>query len=279
MAPERQPLHGRAVLRSLDRSDTSVRTEGAAAGWSATYVRARELEGRLYPDTVVARLPDVPPSDPLASEWRLRADSAARFLAHLDRQPRPFAVLEVGCGNGWLANQIAGVEGSRVVGVDVNELELAQARRVFGGRPNLHFIHADITIAAPPMDDPTVIVLASVAQYLAELAPVIRRLRSWLPPDGELHVLDTPFYASGELEGARERSRRHYMELGVPEMVGVYHHHDRAVLEEFEPELLYAPDSIRARMERRLLGRPRSPFPWFRIRGPGAAERAPRPST
>ena len=240
--------------------------DGGAGAWSDAYLRVRELEGRRYPDAIVARLPDVPASDPLAREWRIRADSAVRLLGHLDRLPRPLGILDVGCGNGWLANLMAGVDGSRVVAVDANEAELAQARRVFGERTNLAFVLADIAVVGTPMSDPSVIVLASMAQYVADLAALLRRLRSWLPPDGELHIIDTPFYTADELADARERSRRHYADVGVPEMADIYRHHDWAVLDEFGPEVLHHPGSGRARASR-LLGRPTSPFPWIRIRG------------
>lgn len=246
-----------------------------AGEWSRSYLRARELEGRLYPDAIVAKLPWVPPSDPLSSEWRIRADSAMQLLRHLDGLPRPLVALEVGCGNGWLANQIAGIGGSRVLGIDANEPELAQARRVFGSRSNLEFVLADITVVTRPIDNPTVIVLASVVQYVADLAVLVRNLRAWLPPYGELHILDTPFYATVDLERARERSRRHYEALGVPEMAEIYRHHDMSVLDQFEPELLYRPRSMRARAERRLFGSHHSPFPWVRIRGTAPWEEAP----
>jgi len=60
----------------------------AAVPWAPAYLRARSAEGRLYPDDVVARLPLVPPSDPLAREWRMRADSATRLVGYLRRGPR-----------------------------------------------------------------------------------------------------------------------------------------------------------------------------------------------
>lgn len=268
MDPDGHRSPGRAAAEEAGRTRPDPDPNTDAVGWSAAYLRARGIEGRLYPDRVVATLPRVPRSDPLASEWRLRALTSARLLDHLARRPGPLTVLEVGCGNGWLANLVASIGGSHVIGIDVNEVELAQARRVFGERANLEFVLADITVAETPIGDPTVIVLASVAQYVADLAGLLRRLRGWLPANGELHILDTPFYLPGELEGARERSRRHYADLGVPEMSDVYRHHPWQVLDEFDPEVLYDPGSVRTRAARRL-GRPTSPFPWIMIGGVG----------
>lgn len=239
------------------------------AEWTGAYLRARRLEGRLYPDDIVARLPHAPAADPLRREWLQRADSAARLVAYLSAPPRPLVALEVGCGNGWLANLVAGIPGSDVSGLDVNATELDQARRVFGDRPNLRFALADALAAPAPAVRPNVIVLASVIQYAPDLAALIRRLEEWLAPGGEIHVLDSPIYAPDDVPAARERTRRYYAELGVPEMAAVYRHHDWRALDGFPMDILGSPETARARLERRLLRRPRSPFPWLRIR-PGA---------
>jgi SAM-dependent methyltransferase len=178
-------------------------------------------------------------------------------------------VVDGGCGNGWLANLIAGIEGCRVVALDPNEVELAQAERVFGGRPNLRFLVADVRDPLPVPERPDVVVLASVLQYVPDLPGLITHLAASLAPGGELHILDSPFYRTAELPAARERSRRYYRDLGVPEMAEAYRHHDWRTLEPFEPTVLYRPDSLRVTIEGRLLRRARSPFPWIRIR-PGA---------
>ncbi len=256
-------------LAAASRADQGDRG-GPTVPWTETYLRARRLEGRLYPDDVVARLPLAPAADPLRREWLQRADSAARLVAYLSRLPRPLVALEVGCGNGWLANLVAAVPGSDVTGLDVNVVELDQARRVFGDRPNLRFVLADVLAAPMPTPRPTVIVLASVIQYAPDLGALIRRLADWLAPGGEIHVLDSPIYAPDDVPAARERTRRYYAELGVPEMAPVYQHHDWRAFDGFKVDVLSRPGTPRARIERRLLGRllgrPRSPFPWLRIR-------------
>ena len=254
-----------AAAPPADRGDRG----GPTVPWTEAYLRARQMEGRLYPDEVVARLPLAPAADPLRHEWLQRADSAARLVATLSGLPRPLVALEVGCGNGWLANRLAAIPGSDVTGLDVNVTELDQARRVFGDRPNLRFVEADALLAPPPAVRPNVIVLASVIQYVPDLAALVRRLEDWLAPGGEIHILDSPIYAPDDVPAARERTRRYYAELGVPEMAAVYRHHDWRALDGFRVDVLGRPETPLARLERRLLGRPRSPFPWLRIR-PGA---------
>ncbi len=235
------------------------------AAWAPAYLRAREREGRLLPDELVAILPDLPDGHPLRDEWRQRADSVSRLTAYLRRRRAGFHVLEVGSGNGWLANRIAALGGCEVVGIDTGELELEQARRVFGATPNLRFVLADVTAAEAPDRRPDVIVLASVIQYVADLRRLFRTLLDWVPPGGEVHVLDSPFYGSAGAEAARARTRRYYERLGVPEMAEVYHAHTWDELAGFDVELRYRPDVPWVRFERRVLRRPRSPFPWLRI--------------
>jgi 2-polyprenyl-3-methyl-5-hydroxy-6-metoxy-1,4-benzoquinol methylase len=244
--------------------------EPAAPAWMEAYLRVRGLEGRLYPDSVVVRLPDVPASDPLAAEWRVRADSADRLVAYLGRRRAALRVLDVGCGNGWLTARLATLAASTVTGLDVNEPELDQARRVFGDRPNLRFELADALTADPPTDLADVIVLASVVQYVPDLAAFVRRIAGWLAPAGEIHVLDSPLYRADEVDAAGARSQAHYAALGVPEIAPAYHHHVRSTLDPFAPDVLHEPDALGARCERRLLRRARSPFPWLRITGVGA---------
>lgn len=242
---------------------------GGAGAWSGPYLRARALEGRLYSDQVVAGLPDIPHTHPLAAEWRLRADSARRLVRYLGRLPAPLRAIEVGCGNGWLAHAISGIGGSEVVGLDGNDLELGQAARVFETTPNLRFVLGDATEAGCPLEGANIVVLASLIQYVPDLHGLIDRMLGWLAPEGELHVLDSPLYSPAEVAGARERSRRHYERLGVPEMADLYDHHAWSELDGFDFDLLYRPDAVRPRLERRLLRRPRSPFPWIRVRAAG----------
>jgi SAM-dependent methyltransferase len=231
------------------------------------YLRARQREGRLFPDELVASLPHLPAAHPLAGEWAQRADSARRLGAHVQRQGRPLTVVDLGCGNGWLANRLAALPGTTVLGVDTNTVELEQARRVFVGRPNLTFTGADITDGCPPVAHADVVVLASVIQYVADLGTLVAGMRSALAVGGEIHILDSPLYEPGEVAAAADRTRRHYAGIGVPEMADHYHHHTWDELRGVPVDVLYSPAAWRARVERRVTRRPRSPFPWLRVPG------------
>ena len=238
-----------------------------AVEWADAYGRAREQEGRRFPDAVVAGLPELAVSHPLAGEWAARGHTARLIAAYVGSRGRPPAIVDLGCGNGWLANRLA-VETTRsVVGIDVNVVELDQARRVFGGRLNLTFVEADFTSARGWVGDAELVLLASVIQYVADLPTLIRGLRADLPGDGEIHIVDSPLYEPAGVAAAADGTRRHYADVGVPEMAAHYHHHTWAELSAFPVEVMYSPGAWRVRIERRLLRRPRSPFPWLRIRG------------
>ncbi len=68
-------------------------------------------------------LPHVPPGDPNRGVWRLRRRTfrtfMRRILAPLEaRSPDPLRILDLGAGNGWLANRLA-LRGHRVAAVDL----------------------------------------------------------------------------------------------------------------------------------------------------------------
>lgn len=232
------------------------------------YRRARAAEGRLLDDALVAGLPSLPSTHPLAGEWALRGQTAARFLAWLAGTPAPRTVLEVGCGTGWLAAAMARVPGTRAIGIDLDGPELGQARRVFGQPGGPAFVAGDAeTVDAAPFA-PDVIVLASVIQYLADPAEVVGRLLAACRPGGSVHVLDSPLYRPGEVAAAAGRTAAHYARIGLPELAATYHHHTAEAFAGLVPVVVRArPAAWRQRVATRL-GRPISPFPWLRFDRP-----------
>ena len=225
------------------------------------YLRARRREGRLLPDDLVQQLPFLPEGDDRHDEWRLRADSSDRLIHYLERLHRPLIVHDLGCGNGWLTARLAALDHVTAVGFDVNDEELAQARRVFADRPRLSFVLDEAGFRGVA----DLVVLASVLQYIADPAALLRELTSGHEGPAEIHVLDTPIYRAAEVVAARERTRQHFRSIGVPEMIVRYHHHGWDVFAGFEHTVLYDPNALRHRFARRVLGRRRSPFPWIRV--------------
>ena len=230
---------------------------------SELYLRVRTKEGRLYPDEWVARLPNIPASHPLASEWHARAGSCARLVRYLSALGHPLTILELGCGNGWLSHQLAHISATNIWGLDHASPELIQASRVFK-QPNLGFLSADIFDAPFALQVFDIVLLASVIQYFPDLPALIRALWPLLKPGGEIHLLDSPIYPAPEIPAARQRTLVYYTSLGFPEMSEHYFHHPVAALDAFSPRWLYHPGGIRARIKR-WLGQSVSPFPWVVI--------------
>src|SRR5690349_20595517 len=121
-----------------------------SSAFEEQYLQLRKKEGWLYPDEKVALLPETFKEDPHYQDWKIRAISAGRLTRYInekgkDKEKECLKILEVGCGNGWLSNRMAGIDQTMVVGMDINLAELAQAQRVFGQRENLRFSYGDFS--------------------------------------------------------------------------------------------------------------------------------------
>lgn len=188
------------------------------------YHRVRDLEGRLLTDDVVHGLPNSGTSTPHATEWRVRMRSLRRLVALLGTRQRPLRVLDVGCGNGWMAANLADA-GHSVTAIDTHAEEIEQARRVFPERgvewhvcdPRLFPLHG------PRFD---VVVFAASVHYFPDLEAIIAHLGNGMHADGSIHLLDTIFYDSmSEARSAADRTLAYFTQLGVPSMADHYHHH------------------------------------------------------
>ncbi|MBQ4821770.1 methyltransferase domain-containing protein [Aquimarina sp. MMG016] len=228
--------------------------------FSNLYIQVRDLEKRVYADQIVKQLPSVSKNHHYYDEWKLRQKSTQRIITYLKNLNRPIKILDLGCGNGWFSYQLSLIPDSEVLGVDVNDIELEQAVRVFD-KPNLHFIYADIfSEGVEILEDFDIVTVNSCIQYFEDLEHILSRLKSLLKEQGELHLLDSPFYKLNEIEPARKRTITYYQKLGVPEMVNHYFHHSFNKISEFE--ILY---KHKKSILNKILGKKDSPFMWYRF--------------
>ena len=168
-------------------------------------------------------------------------------------------ILEVGCGNGWLSAKLAELEDSTVTGIDINKTEIIQARRVFSGKTNMSFAVADLmNVEFDVKFD--VIVFAASLQYFSSFDIIIREALALLEEDGEIHIMDSHFYLTRDLERARQRSRSYYRSIGFDTMAEFYFHHPFDSLKNYRHSLLFNPLSIKNRLFAK-----QDPFPWVCI--------------
>jgi ubiquinone/menaquinone biosynthesis C-methylase UbiE len=222
------------------------------------YLALREKEGRVLSDEQVKYLPDAG-FDPIwRNEWALRQKTARKMLAYLSGRSFKNA-LDLGCGNGWFSARLAQIPGLQVTGLDVNQPELEQAVRVFGNT-NPSFYYGDILDNIFDEKKFDLIVINASVQYFSDFKGLIIKLLGLLADHGEIHILDSPFYAKSEVTAAKKRSLDYYTSMGFAEMADYYYHHSTNDLASFQAEFLYKPSK---NIFFKFL-RP-APFPWIRI--------------
>lgn len=227
-----------------------------------SYLRVREKEGRVLTDQMVSHLPKTPSSYQHFKEWKLREITTNGALRYF-QQHQFDTILDLGCGNGWFSNALAS-NASQVVGLDMNLHELKQANRVFA-KPGLNFCYADVFTAELPKESFSLITINAAIQYFSSVEKLVSRLLELLTPNGEIHILDSPFYNEFEVAEARKRTENYFAELGFSEMAENYFHHTKNVFGRFNSQVLYNPNQLKNKVSRKL-GISVSPFPWIIVK-------------
>jgi SAM-dependent methyltransferase len=190
------------------------------------YINVRNAEGRVVSNDLLQLLPYVPVDCEHAFEWRIRSDSLNRFTQYLRKRfgKKQLKILDVGCGNGWMSHRLYKL-GHKLICIDLNMVELAQAEAVFGENANLQWMYANILKDEIPNGPFDIIVLSASCQYFPDLKMLTEKLRQMLTLGGEIHLLDSMFYKRSELYAAKARSVAYYSKLGYPKMASFYFHH------------------------------------------------------
>jgi 2-polyprenyl-3-methyl-5-hydroxy-6-metoxy-1,4-benzoquinol methylase len=136
-----------------------------------------------------------------------RAGTDAAILAAVLRG-KPASVLDVGCGEGWLARGLA-PEGCRVVGIDASQA-LITAATLLGAGTFAAMTYAEIGAHAAALGAPFDVAVCNFSLLEAELAPQLAALRGVLEANGRL-VIQTvhPWVANGSeayVDGWREET-------------------------------------------------------------------------
>jgi ubiquinone/menaquinone biosynthesis C-methylase UbiE len=206
-------------------------------GFEELYIAVRQHEKKVYTDDQLQGLPDF---DSHSKEWDVRRRSSNRLLSYLGKKQKHLNILEIGCGNGWLSAKLAGIPNTNVTGLDINSIEINQAKRVFK-RNNLQFICDGFNDATFDNERFDVIVFAASLQYFPSVITVLLQATALLNKGGEIHIIDTPFYTPAEADKADERCRDYYADMGIPEMAEHYFHHSMSEFWGFNYTVLFNP--------------------------------------
>ncbi len=233
--------------------------ETADTAFGDLYIDVRNQEKRVLTDCQVMFLPDIEPTHAHYKEWQVRKRSAKRLIDYLKEKSKPLNILEIGCGNGWLSSMLLTIKGSKVTGIDVNEPEIMQAKRLFKNE-RLDFICAgfDPTMFAGQKFD--VILFAASIQYFPSLKNILKDTLSCLNGNGEIHIIDTNFYSPNQVEGAARRTEQYYNDMGYPEMAAYYFHHTVNDLEPFNYRVSFNPHRLINKISKK------DPFYWVTIK-------------
>ncbi len=228
------------------------------------YIALRLKENWISDIDTLHSLPDVSKQNVNYKFWMMRKDTAKRFEKYLSQKNTPTKILDLGCGNGWFTNMLAQHTQAEIVcGVDINITELKQAATTFSSKKT-HWLYADIFQAELPENYFDVITLNASFQYFFNAEVTIQRLLALLKSDGEIHILDTPFYSMPEIAKAKERSANYFTEQKSEEMSNFYYHHSLEELKKINYQIFYAPSKNWNRIKS-FLGKYSSPFTWVII--------------
>ncbi|HAO47698.1 MAG TPA: class I SAM-dependent methyltransferase [Ferruginibacter sp.] len=233
----------------------------AAAEFDRLYTSLRRKEGRMYSDEELTLLPVINETHPYISEWRTRRNSCRALLSYIKQRSNILSIMEVGCGNGWLSARMANQVDAEVTGLDINTAELEQARRVFKKIPGLRFINGTINTEELADKKFDLILFAASIQYFQSLPGIINTCFEHLTLQGEIHIMDSPFYTGNEKEAARQRTADHYKKMGFPEMAAHYFHHSISDLDDFQYKILHHPHSWKNKLSIK-----KNPFYWIAIK-------------
>jgi len=114
-----------------------------------------------------------------------RAGADAAILQAIREFP-PCPVLDLGCGEGWLA-RILHTEGYTVTGVDASSLLIAEARKA-GGGTFVEASYADLARRPDLLQGPFGLVVANYSLLAENIRPLLEAVHTWLVKDGALII-------------------------------------------------------------------------------------------
>ncbi len=200
----------------------SERQREQYAPFLSAYHRLRDGDGwkRTDPAYCLA-LPSVPEGDPQAAIWRIRRRSVRVLDRYLMNGTGAWA-LDLGAGNCWLSNHIAG-RGYNVIAVDINA-SVGDGLR--GGQIYLDNGAAFVRIQASiehrfPLHDKTIgLCIVNAAFHYVDPHAALTAIRQVLKDDGLLIIMDSPVYShkSSGVQMMNEQLERFESRYGIQDL-------------------------------------------------------------
>jgi SAM-dependent methyltransferase len=187
------------------------------------YQQVRTAEGRGSIDAAYYRaLPFADLSGRFTADWSIRARSfkalVQKVLQPLERaQQRPLLILDLGAGNGWLSYRLA-QRGHRMAAIDL----LINPQDGLGA--HVHYDVAFTPVQAEfdrlPFDAVQfdLAIFNASLHYAVDYTMTLREALRVLQPGGQIVVLDSPVYRSGDsgAQMVRERETAFTQAYGFP---------------------------------------------------------------
>jgi len=120
------------------------------------------------------------------------ADAITRVLEGLNL-PKSATVVDLGCGKGAVAIQVAVDLGRRVLGIDLFEpfIECCKEQAGARGVPQLcHFLHGDILKLAGKIEPRDVAIFAALGDVFGPLDQTVSMIRKYIKPGGYIIISD-----------------------------------------------------------------------------------------
>jgi ubiquinone/menaquinone biosynthesis C-methylase UbiE len=226
------------------------------------YLLIRQEEQRVYSNAELTNLPEIDANHKHHYEWSVRKESCKSLTTYLKKKNQFLKILEIGCGNGWLSHKLAEIPRTEAIGLDINLTELQQAANVFSNS-NLQFVYGDIRENILQNRKFDIIIFAGSIPYFSSLTEIIHSTLEKLTPGGEIHIMDSFFYNTENVETAKQNCREYYRNMGFPDMANYYFHHLLSDMKQFN----YTMKQQRHSFFKKLFSK-RSVFPWLLIRHP-----------
>ncbi len=199
------------------------------------YSRVWQKDGWGSPSPrYLLNLPDRDTTGRQSAKWRVKARSVDALFELLRALP-PRRILDLGCGVGWLANQLArrGYEAFAVDIVQDNALGLRAADVYLQAGSLFERVWGELE--RPPFLNGTfdAVICNASLHYAASLEVALAEVNRVLRTGGLLVVMNSPVHDEARSAGRAERSfRLRLSQLGASEyLVSRYHHLVRSRLE------------------------------------------------